>query len=292
MVTWSYSLGYPGPFDIAEQCGGFGTMTVGSGPFGTGYIDPFLEVLVFRRNSVDVYFSFPPSLSDPATYWDLLNPRNWTLITTDGVPRLIQYVERLTETSARVFFDGELSFDAEYMLSISPSARDLYLMPVPFICPSMPFQMVQQSEPDLLTQAGVTDQNSRFDIANPFTASNAPQNAPLSTYQIDDTGDVANDTGLAYLRKRIIRRATTLAGQFFHLPQYGFAEPLKGLLSASELQRMRSLAVQQIKLEPDVRTVSVTAYSPSPGIAILDIKVEDSFGNQVSAVVPINFGDV
>ena len=154
--------------------------------------------------------------------------------------------------------------------------------------------MVQQSEPDLLTQAGITNKASRFDIANPYTLSNAANGseAQLSTYQIDATGDVANDTGIDYLRKRVIRRAVTLQGEFFHLPQYGFGQPLKGLLTLAQLQRMRSLAIQQTKPEPDVRTVAVTVSNPQPGIVILNINVESSTGDQVSAVVPINFGDV
>lgn len=258
-------------------------MPNGSGPFGSGLLDPFTEVSVVRRNAVRVTFAFTPAMSDPAVFWDLLRVRNWSLETT-GQPRLVQLVQRVNAVTALVFFDGELEYNVDYVFRLSPTIRDILLQPVPFVCPSMPFRMVQETAPQLLRNVGIENKDNRFDVANPFTGPNG-----VSTYPLDDKGDVSNDTGVEYLKKRVIRRATTVRGQFFHLANYGFMEPLKSTITTSEMVRMRAQAISQIRLEPDVRNVSVSVHSPRPGLVILDIKVESVEGLTVNASVPLSF---
>lgn len=130
------------------------------------------------------------------------------------------------------------------------------------------------------------------DLANPFMPRDAPSaNAPLGTFQIDGTGDLANDEGRVNLRKRIFRRATSLQGSFFHLAGYGFAQGLKTLIRPDDLRRLQSRARAQVLQEPDVQSASVTAraISQNPAIVRLDIKARDIYGVEVDVTADLRF---
>jgi hypothetical protein len=119
----------------------------------------------------------------------------------------------------------------------------------------------------------------RFDLANPqFVVDAAGNVVALGTLQVDSTGDLALETGIPYLRKRIIRRLTTPTGAFLHMLNYGLAIPQKRNMRPSEMIRLKVLAEQQIRQEPDVVAAQVSLSSPRPGSDILFVSVQTVTG--------------
>ena len=272
-------------------CGGYGSGGFGSGGFGSG--GPGFAVAsaaIERRNTVLVTFAGVPAAFDPATVWDALNPLNWTLVDPNpfaSVLRLAQYVERVSTSVVRVWFDGPLDA-AEYTIVASTLLRSATGVPIASTCRTATFDGVGvfASAED----AGPVARQSPADLFNPQVTTDSPTD--LGTFQIDDQGDLAIERGISYLRKRIIRRATTGLGGFFHLPKYGFAEPLKGLITPDVLRRMQSRALTQIRQEPDVVAASVTVsqLANQPATVVLQIKVVDRFGqsDEFTANVSLN----
>lgn len=178
------------------------------------------------------------------------------------------------------FLVARSSVFAEYSIPITPSDPSL------FCCITLDSTLLAEHAsapaPALAERA--------VDLANPFMPRDAgAQNAPLGTLQVDATGDWANDSGRTNLRKRIFRRATSMPDSFFHLQDYGFAEGIKRTITNDVLRRLQSRATTQIRLEPDVVSVTVRAraLSQNPAIVRLDIKVRDTHGEDVDVTADV-----
>jgi hypothetical protein len=275
-----------------EGCaGGFGAGAFGATPFGSGFTFAADEARQVALNAADVTFVGQPAASDPATYWDALNPANWVLsvrLPASAAVRLVQFVERRDVRTVRVFFDGPLSSPAVYRLTVAPQVEDAMGRPVAQACRDLDFHTFA---PFRLNPLAALPREAPTDLMNPWQIRDAEftDPPPLGTFQIDDRGDLALETGRAYLRKRIFRRATTGLGEFFHLPGYGFAEPLKSRITPDLLRRMQARAQAQIAREPDVIAVQVQAsvLPTAPGVVVLDIKATDRVGNVEEMSVPV-----
>lgn len=272
-------------------CGGsFGTMALGAGPFGTGSTLEVTSVTQEALNTAIVTFSVPPRLFDPGAIDDALNPANWTLSVRspfDAELRLVQSVERIDALTARVLFDGPLTAPAVYRLALAARVRSVAGAAVSTACAALDFATVAPTR--LQPLARVDD---RTDLNNPYRIADAEllDPPPLGTFQINDRGDYALERGRPYLRKRVLRRASTLQGEFFHLPGYGFAEPQKSVVRGDLLRRLQSRAQAQIAREPDVLAVSVSARFASPtrnDVVILEIQVQDRYGRTEELTVPV-----
>lgn len=271
--------------------GGFGSMALGSGPFGSGSGAGLDEARQVARNAVDVTFLDFPKASDPATVDDALNPARWTLAAfdpSDSTIRLAQFVENTSNPKVvRVFFDGPLDAFAVYVITGSGIST---VFGIPILPPA---DRASFSTFDTFrVRADVPAEQQRTDLSNPQLVADATiiDPPPLGTYQIDDRGDYALERGRPYLRKRIFRRASSAIHSFFHLPGYGFAEPLKSGITPDVLRRLQARAQSQVLMEPDVVSVSVTVTqdAQAPGVAILRISAIDREGNVVSQNVPVN----
>lgn len=260
-------------------CGGaFGSAGFGSGPFGSGAALAVVLAAEWSLNAVDVTFSVPPRAADPASVFDALCPLNWTLAAIDppaAVVRLAQTCARVSSLVVRVYFDGPLDDDTVYQITVAARVQDEVGLPIA-PCRSWTFTTFAPERSPTVAQR----ETERADIANPQTLSDLKRRNPLGTFQISDRGDYANEAGRRYLRKRVFRRAQTALGEFFHLPQYGFAEPLKSTITPSLLRRMQARAQAQLLREPDVvsASVSVRALDDAPGIVVVDMKVRDTNG--------------
>lgn len=273
------------------MCGGsFGSGGSGSSSFGGGASLFVVSAEQEALNAILVTFSVAPDARDPATSWDALNPSNWTIVAIDPVdapPRLVQYVERgPTSEQVRVFADGPLGAPATYRIiaSAAVQAAGGGVIDPSLSCRSATFATHPPTR--VLPAVALTDPET--DLANPQTAAEG-SSALLGTYQITDQGDLANETGRPYLRKRILRRASTGISEFFHLPGYGFAESIKGTIRPSMLARMQSRAQAQIMREPDVAACVVRAFQlpARPGFVVLDIRVRDTNGEDHQLTVPV-----
>lgn len=231
-------------------------------------------------NAVDVLFSGLVTAFDPTDPADALNPANWTLTAIDPTGALIPFLQTtelvqgsptagVTKTIVRLIFDADLDPDATYRITASASVEALSGAAI----------MAPYSA-DFLTSArgfvpvyAAVPREDRTDIRSVGNASQLG-----GTYRYDETGDLANETGVDYLRKRLIRRATTIQGTILHLPGYGAGKRLKTTITATGIANYRSGMRAQMLREPDVRGVAVAVTRAAPGILRTTIKVTDREG--------------
>lgn len=275
-------------------CGGsFGSGGVGSTPFGSGSVLAIASARQTSLSTVLVTFNVAPRAFDRASVFDALNPLNWSLISidpTDAVVRLAQWAVRVTGESVEVTFDGPLTDRAVYEIVVDPRVTDAFGHPM---SACNVFEFLTVAAPREVTEAQASIRRS--DLANPQISNLTSGVAvPLGTYQLNDRGDFALESGRPYLKKRVFRRAFTAMGDFFHLPNYGFAEPPKGIITPSLLQRMQSKAQSQLLREPDVVTaaVSVQNLAGQPNMVVVTMKVTDVYGvtDTVTANVDLTEG--
>jgi hypothetical protein len=254
------------------MCGGaFGSGAFGSTSFGSGSPLSHLEVVQVALNAIEAEFDSPVRVFDPGSPFDALYPGNWTIeayIPYNATVRLAQYVERVSSTRVRVYFDGPLDAPAIYRVTANTQIESLSGVPI-VPCTGVLFATFQASSP----MTPISQVYGRWDLSN--------RNGQLD---VASTGDVANQTGLSYLRKRIRRRAVTAIGSFYHLPGYGFAEGLKQRVTPSLMMRMSSRAKVQILQEPDVADVIVTVQQKAgaPSIVLMKLRVTTRTGEIIN----------
>lgn len=262
------------------MCGGaFGSGAFGSTSFGSGTPLSHLAVVQTALNAIEVEFDAPVRAFDPGSPFDALYPANWTIdpyVPYNARIRLAQYVERITSTRVRVYFDGPLDAPAIYRVTANEQIEALSGVPI-VPCTGVLFATYQASSP----MTPISETYGRWDLAN--------RNGQLD---VASTGDLANQTGLSYLRKRIRRRAVTAIGSFYHLPDYGFAEGLKQRVTPTLMLRMQSRAKAQIAQEPDVADVivSVSQLPSSSAVVVLTIRVTTRTGEIINMTeeIPVN----
>lgn len=281
---------------------GFGTYTHGTGHFGTTVPAPTPVSLCVsacqqsHTNGMQVTFGpAQPQMIDPFAPADALNAANYVVVPLsppDATERMVQWVERIDDFTVQLWLDGPLDAQATYELTVS-NVVGIDCIPIDPICDTCTFVAFY---PEPVPDAIKADAEEHLDVANPQlmgdTQQRVGQDAPIGSFQINQRGDYALEANPSYLRKRIIRRATTSLGQFFHLPSYGFGQPVKGSIKPSVLRSIQGEAIRQIKLEPDVKSVAVRVRQASvenPNILVLEIKVQDTSGRYDNFSVPLDF---
>lgn len=247
-----------------------------------------------KLNAIDVQFSGLVTAGDPTGPGDALNRDLWTLTAIDPtsalVPRLqtIELVqgaptEGVTKTIVRIFVDADLDPDATYRITASAALETL--SGVPIMAPlSADFLTSERGFVPVYAIAG----EDRTDVAS---VGNADQIG--GTYRYDETGDLANESGDVYLRKRVLRRATTIQGTILHLPGYGAGKRLKTTITPGEVAQYRAELRAQILREPDVRSATVSVTRPLPGILRTTIAITDRDGTllpEISFLTDLNAG--
>lgn len=293
----------------AAPLGGFGGMPYGGGPYGTATADSLGltgQVQALTANQVVVQYAGDPGFPNPFNADSPLNPSNWTLVpldppgaaarlvqdvrlvTAETLPLLLDDVPQLISVELPAFlvsFDGVLTEGALYRLDLRTEGTETSG------CGCAEFRALR-----IRLDALHTDQRDESgflrDIANPFLSRDAIRFPPaLGTYQITDTGDLALDKdGVSGLRKRIIRRVVTAAGEFFHLPGYGVALGVKTLLTIDSLQRLQARITAQVVREPEVAEadVSVVRVQGHPEVLSINVRARTSGGTEIGAVVPVS----
>lgn len=237
-------------------------------------------------NAVDVQFSGLVEAFDPTDPADALNTANWTLTAVDPTTSLIPLLqttelvqgsptEGVTKTIARLFFDADLDPNATYQITADPAIETLSgggitaPLSADFLTTERGFVPVFAEVP----------QEDRTDIASAGDASQIG-----GTYRYDETGDLENESGDTYLRKRVLRRATTIPGTILHLPNYGAGKRLKTTISASDIAEYRAELRAQVLLEPDVRAATVSVVRVVPGILRTTIQITDRTGTLLPSI--------
>ena len=283
---------------MTEPCGGaFGSGAFGAWPFGSGadlHVDTAAQ---YSLAAVDVTFVGAPAAAGPYIPGDALNPASWTVTPVSvgaGVIRFVQYVIRLGVASFRLVLDGTLTPLVTYQVIAAVTLQDEFGMPiVPDLeCRTAEFVTFSPARSGIPGAAGL---DARNDLANPQYRFDAQGNlVGLGTLQLDDNGDLAVENGVRYLRKRIVRRLSTAAGEFFHLPQYGAGITQQGqrLARPTQLTRLAATAQDQIRQEADVQSARVTVSSPRPGMYVFEVLVRTVAGlkDEFSTTVTIGSG--
>lgn len=142
------------------------------------------------------------------------------------------------------------------------------------------------------------------DFANPQTVQGLgetgriPASAAklLGTFPIDGSGDYGIDRGILSYKKRIIRRLTTAQGAFAHLAAsrygVGMGNAVKALGRAGVRESLASEAETQIRLEPETKSVKVTAREGTPGVTIFAVRCQTYAGDGVAMDVPFSVSEL
>ena len=107
------------------------------------------------------------------------------------------------------------------------------------------------------------------DIANPPFANDSI----AGTLQVTDSGDYAVESGTALLKKLIIRRLTTSAGEFFYMTDYGVGLRLKEPLPIADMPKLKALIRLQLLREPEIASLDVGLTLTSEGILRINLIV-------------------
>lgn len=260
---------------------GFGAMPYGSGPFGTTSIDVPVGLSNVRQvalNAVELTFVSPPQVGDRTLLHDTLRPANWELAVVEpygSAAPLPQWVEAVDALTVRVLFDANLTQGTVYQIT----GINLY------DAAGVPYAAVVGEFVSLTPQRSLTQPQTQslYDIANP---------ANEGTFQLTVTGDYANDSQFSALKKRVIRRATTAPGGFFHLPEYGLARGEKSAVTPSTLTRLQAQALAQVQREPEVLAarVSVRQDPAAPNIVTLTFALRTRGGDRDPFSATLNLG--
>lgn len=252
--------------------GGFGSLAFGGALGGTS-----IRVKIRALNALEVTLDGAIPISE-SIEGDPLNIRSWKLALHPGevgVTPLVQWVEKLSDHAVIVYFDAPMSQNVLYDFTYVSSADPTFLARV--LTPAQ-----QRSA------AGFNDPG-RYDLSNPNLIADAQGNVvQLGTLQVTEAGDYAIETGTKYLRKRILRRLTTVSGAFLFLPDYGLALPMKKLIRPAVLRRFQAEALRQVRAEPDVAAASVTVSQPYDGVVEVFVKIQttaglrDEFGTRIN----------
>jgi len=259
---------------IRTQGGGAGTGQHGAMPFGTGRLTPIslLSARAISANRAEVCFSGDIGIPNPCDPNDPTNRRTWGLVPSrPGVcVRLVQALEVTSTEDGGCYllsFDGVLCCGEVYTITnsvVSPLAD------------SVTFTAICVDKSAKPKAAWESDGFMR-DIANPQLEKDALMSGPflaLGTYEITDTGDLAQDSGVASYRKRVIRRATTAVGGFFHLGQYGTELELKRLIRPDLLRRVQDKVRAQVMREPETADARVTISQPVSAQNVLIVRIQ------------------
>lgn len=220
-------------------------------------------------NAVRMTFTEQPKRFNSNDLADSLNTENYYITTGD---MRVQWVSPGDDVfSVVVFFDRGLTPNVETFFEVQRVEEVSGASVVPDTAtPITPFG---EEMPPLPEQS----LRGRFDIANPQTVRDA-NGGPLGTFQVTESGDLANDTGRTNLRKRVFRRISTRPGGFFHLQDYGVKVGSKTLLTPTLLRELQINLQSQILREPDVVGARITVSEMAPGVVRVKVRVQDALG--------------
>jgi hypothetical protein len=276
-------------------------------PLGTGTPgDSFglLGGVLIAANLAAVSYVGDIGVPNPGNTSGPLFPGNWTLLSGEpgALLRLVQFVAAVPDAAELavwtdewpqlslvdlpfflVWFDGNLGPGIPYELHLDA----LGVATGGCSCASLMGLVLRRDT----RQTDARDGDRLQDLANPFVSRDVLRLPPLlGTYQLTDTGDFGLDKSLeASLRKRVLRRVTTAAGGFFHLPDYGAGQKIKGLLTVDAVDRLRARIRAQILQEPDVleAVVVLALAAGTTGTVLATIRVTPNGGDPLGLVVPI-----
>lgn len=266
----------------------FGTA---AGPFGGPGIITILGVLPVGINEAIVVFDKPPLADDSEGFNSATNTKNWDIeaidpsIPSTSDPSIIYIppkevvptydpgvgaceLDDEDATQIHVFTEGPMEPRVRYKIMVQPSVEgadcetlagvDTFEFQAPSRGPRRASRFVQEDRyRDLDMQFFPVDEKQA-----------------QGTWRHEPSGDIAIQDGEASLKKRVIRRILTTRGAFAHLPNYGIDPMVKSLARSGNIQALINDIAEQVRQEPDVSQVGVSAErSSTPGLLDLAIYI-------------------
>lgn len=107
---------------------------------------------------------------------------------------------------------------------------------------------------------------------------------------VDSSGDLSLDETAASLRKRVLRRLTTIRGAFTFLPEYGVGLRLKSPANRADLKTLVPEIESQLRREPEVTAVAVAVEQSPLGLLTVSLQIRTRGGELGLRVTPGNAG--
>lgn len=275
---------------MTQLAGGFGVAPLGGLEFGSQLlpVGSIVSASMISANELSVQFSENINSLAFSGFKPIKIAYSWALSFIDPSSSQAPFVQTVAVTgldSVSLFFDRPICCDVEYLITLSVStATSHFPSSIEFVGLCIDPKAVQTDNRD--------DDGFLRDIANPSTPFDAIQTGALlalGTYEMTDQGDFAQDSGHASLRKRLIRRATTLFGEFFHLGSYGAGVEVKRLLRPDLLLRYQEKLRVQAEREIEVvsATVRLSQIFQAPNVVSIKILARTAAGDEVPLSIQI-----
>lgn len=195
-----------------------------------------------------------PSAVSTISPSDALNPASWRVTRSDtGADCIVIGVKAITPT---VFELYTLEIFASNLVTHTVTGTLLDSAGSPF--------SVSQTFLGCTWAQVAQVQGGLVDFANPYYR----QNGVDGTLKIGADGDYLKVSGADLLKKLVIRRLTTMPGDFFHLDPdaYGVGLRLKETPSISSMPALRAAIVAQLQQEPEFSQVGVRLSLDTRGL--------------------------
>lgn len=276
------------PDCVLQNGAGLGSGAFGSMPLGTSVSSAAIALVSAQpetMNEVVVKIDGDIGIPNPCDPTDPTNKATWALepLNPGVCVRLVQRVDFEDPNCIRLFFDGPLCCGEPYIISSTIAQLGCDTVAFTGLCVS----------PSAVEEDVRDDDGFIRDIANPQLPNDALMSGKylaLGTFEITDSGDLAQDFGIRSLRKRILRRIMTTTNQFFHLRGYGTDLEVKALVRPDRLLRLQEKLRAQILREPEVANVRVViqAVPGVPDVVRVSVRAQTIGGKPVDLSAPIS----
>ena len=249
------------------------------GPYGGPGLITIKGVVPIGRRVVSVVLDRVPKLRNDGAWNDasdltnyLFEPIDPTVTTTEGVPYIPQGKTKATHAIAiigatiypddreQVLLETDCTMErgVEYEVSvlyIRGEAGEVFAGPT-----SWSFKALAPGKVEGKKFALQQAPDPYYDIANSFYALDKSGTPALTGWQQTNDQNLVHHGGLANARKRINRRMFAGRGRYLiYGAGYGVDWPVGRLAKPGDLARLENAIAEQIRQEPDVKSVSVTA---------------------------------
>ena len=285
------------PFGDVSPWGGPGTVSL-------------ITIMAIGTNELVAFFTSAPKCRDPLGFRDTRNPLYWAITPVDPVsigfngevvvepgkprPRAPApwigrcFVDPIDATQVHVVTVPQLQTGVQYDITVGP-IRGVDCEEFSGLAT---FRVLARNRPARSTSR-IAAVDTYRDYANPIFEidKRTSQIVPgPGFWQYDETGEIVLDDAAGSLKKRVLRRITTLLGGFAHLPTYGVPSMLGTMARGDDIQALALRLQEQIREEPDVRDASVTVRAlstPAGGIVRFEIVVQQRAIGEVSFLVQV-----
>jgi len=279
------------------------------GPFGGPGTITLIGILPAGINEVIAVFDVAPLADDPEGFDSATNPKNWTMgavdpsIVSTADPSVL-YIPTSEIVPTYTPDVGEAVQDDE-----TPEQIHLYMEgPMEALVRYLVTAEPALSGASCETLVGTTTRGFRAPDRGPRRRSRLVQEdryrdwafeffpkdpkQPEATWRHEASGDIALHDGDASLKKRILRRMMTDRGAFSHMPDYGLQVHIKRLARNGNMQAMVNDISEQVRQEPDVQMVGVTATIQNvPGRHSAEVQIfirrRERFDSRFTFEVPL-----